>query len=67
MLVTLLKRIEKGLAGYISNMLQGKYVSITMDEWASCTNDSYHSLTVAFVAEQWKLVTLPLSDTESEG
>ena len=61
------RRIRKGLAAGISIMLREEHMRITTDGWTSCANDSYHSLTVAFISKQWELVALPLSCTKFEG
>lgn len=64
-LVSLLEGIGKGLAEDISTMLRDEHVSITKYGWTSCANDSYYSLTVAFITPvaPWELVALPLSCT----
>lgn len=48
-------------------MLDGEFVAITTDGWTSRSNDSYMSLTVAFIDSEWELHHLSLDCTKHTG
>lgn len=52
------EEVEEGLSADIANMLQDEHVSIMTDGWTFCANDSYMSLTVAFITAERELVIL---------
>lgn len=62
----ILEEIGKGLAASITSMLRDEHVRIVTDGWTSCANDSYLSLTVAFITTRWKLVTIPPNCTKPQ-
>lgn len=66
-LIDFLEEIGKGLAVDVANMLRNGHVGITTDGWTFCANDSYLSLTAAFIAAGWELVTIPMNCYKSQG
>ena len=51
----------------IAGMLKGEHVCITSDGWTSCANDTYMSLTVNLITSAWKLVTVLVDCSTSDG
>ena len=62
-----MRAIKKSLETDVPLMLDGGFVTITTDGWTSRKNDSYMSLTVAYIDSGWELHTLPLDCSKHSG
>ena len=56
------KAIEKSveIKATVIEMLKNQVVSITTDGWTSVANESYMSLTVHYINEDWELISMNL-------
>ena len=66
-LISRMEELLVDLQGSVATMLTGQYVSMTTDGWTSRANESYISLTVVYVNDDWKMVTLALSCSKKQG
>ena len=65
--VTTMRTVKKAMMEKVARMMKGEHVCITSDGWTSCANDTYMSLTVTLITSAWKLVTLSVDCSKSEG
>ncbi|CAB1112273.1 unnamed protein product [Ectocarpus sp. CCAP 1310/34] len=66
-LVEKMREIKKNLESEVALMLDDEYVAITTDGWTSRSNESYMSLTVAYIDVGWQLHHLSLNCTKHTG
>ncbi|CAM9305842.1 unnamed protein product [Ectocarpus sp. 13 AM-2016] len=65
--VTTMRTVKKSMMEQVSRLIEREQVCITSDGWTSCANDTHMSLTLTLVASAWKLVTLSVDCSKSEG
>lgn len=65
--VTTMRTVKTTMMEKVSRMMKDEHVCITSDGWTSCANDTYTSLTVTLITTAWKLVTLSVDCSKSEG
>ncbi|CAB1118780.1 unnamed protein product [Ectocarpus sp. CCAP 1310/34] len=65
--VTTMRTVKKCMMEKVSRLIEGEQVCITSDGWTSCANDTYMSLTFTLITSAWKLVTLSVDCSKSEG
>jgi hypothetical protein len=51
----------------IKEILEDEHVAITVDSWTSCGGDTYLSLTLQLITEDWDMLILPIDIKKSYG
>eukprot|EP00752_Nemacystus_decipiens_P015390 g13723.t1 len=62
-----MREVKASLENEVALMLDDEYVAITTDGWTSRSNESYMSLTVAYIDVGWQLRHLSLNCTKHTG
>ncbi|CAN0568525.1 unnamed protein product, partial [Ectocarpus sp. 12 AP-2014] len=66
-LLSRMRAVKTALESEVALMLDAEFVAITTDGWTSRNNESYMSLTVAYIDYEWKLHHLSLDCAKHTG
>lgn len=66
-LLEFMRAEKEALSHDVGNAFVGEHECFITDGWTSCANDTYLSLTVAYINTDWKLITLVLNCEKMEG